>query len=105
MENGIQLSEMIQELRKEIIESTNKGLQESIVFEVEKVELEIEVAVSKSKEGSGGIKFWVVTIGGKKGSSNTQTHTFKITLNPKDKTTNKKPLVSDDKDGGTLLPN
>jgi hypothetical protein len=79
----ISLSEMIEDLRKELEEAAKQGVGEVIVFEIEKVELEAKVVVSKTGKADAKVQFWVVSAGGgyERGSQDTQT--VKLTLLPK----------------------
>ena len=42
------------------------------------IELEMQVVVEKSKEGKGGVKFWVVEMGGGMAAKDSITHKIKI---------------------------
>lgn len=84
---GIRLAEMIKTLRSELQEAQDSVAGESIRFVAEKVELELQVALSQTGKGGGGIKFWVVSADGGYETSTTSTHTFKLTLTPVDAAT------------------
>ena len=79
---GIPLAEMIQTLRRELETARQRTKGEEIVFQMEKVELELEVALTRTKKAEGGVEFWVVKAGGEIEKSGATTHTFKITLTP-----------------------
>lgn len=79
---GIPLAEMIQQLRRELQESVLTSSQENLRFKVESIELELQVAVSREAEGEGGIRFWVVNLGGKYKQAAQDVHTFKLKLLP-----------------------
>jgi hypothetical protein len=80
---NIPLSEMIQTLRTELQVALSAGAGQSVHFEVEKVDLELKVAVKRVGKAKGGVKFWVISIGGEVGGESNMTHTFKIALAPK----------------------
>jgi len=77
------LKETLEALRIEISESILDSDGKEIRFEMGEIELEIQVVVEKSKEGKGGVKFWVVEMGGVARNIDAITHKIKITLKPK----------------------
>jgi hypothetical protein len=76
----IGLRETLEALRVELSESILVSEGKEIRFEVGEIELEFQVVVEKSKEGKGGIKFWVVEMGGGGASKDAITHKIKIPL-------------------------
>ena len=78
----IGLQEAIGTLRRELSESIRAAVGETLRFAVGEITLEFHVEVERTVEGSGGIKFWVVELGGKGAHSTTQTHTITIPLKP-----------------------
>lgn len=81
-DGGIPLAQMIQELRQELQRSEHASAHEGIRFKVEGVELELQVAVSRDAEGEGGIRFWVVNLGGRYKQGREDVHTVKLKLLP-----------------------
>jgi hypothetical protein len=78
----IGLKEAIRALRMELSESILAAGGEALRFEVGQISLEFQVEVERTVEGSGGLKFWVVELGGKGSRSLTNTHTITIPLKP-----------------------
>jgi hypothetical protein len=78
----VPLSEMVEALRTELLVAKQEGEGSRIRFAVESVDLELKVGVTKSREGSAGIKFWVVQLGGKATGAREDVHTFRIKLKP-----------------------
>jgi len=76
------LRETLEALRIELSESILVSEGKQIRFEVGEIELEFQVVVEKSKEGKGGIKFWVVEMGGGVTNKDTINHRIKIPLKP-----------------------
>jgi translation elongation factor EF-1beta len=76
----IALSEMIEELRKELQIAVEAGEGEDIRFGVGELTLEAQVEVSKEGGAEGGVKFWVAEIGasGKVGKVDTQKIVLKL---------------------------
>jgi hypothetical protein len=74
------LKETLEALRIEISESISEGNE--IRFEMGEIELEMQVVIEKSKEGKGGVKFWVVEMGGGMAAKDSITHKIKIPFKP-----------------------
>jgi hypothetical protein len=79
---GVPLAEMIQTLRRELDAARTDGVDSEIKFDIEKIELELKVAVSRKKEGKAGIAFWVINVDGGAAAGLETAHTFKLTLVP-----------------------
>lgn len=88
--NGkFQLAEVIQELRQSLAVASDEGEGQDIRFDVNTVEVELQVLVEKSVGGKGGSKldFWV--LGGVDAElsgayKKAATHKIKLNLTPKD---------------------
>jgi hypothetical protein len=89
-DSEIELADMIETLRQELETAQMRGMQRTVAFGVEKVELELKVALSQKVKGGGGIKFWVVSAEGSAEGTRESTHNFKITLLPLDAETKKR---------------
>jgi hypothetical protein len=61
--SGIPLVETIEALRAQLSEAVSSGADQEIQFPVDGVELEFHVGVTRSVEGNGGVRFWVVELG------------------------------------------
>lgn len=55
----IPLSEMLAELRKQLLEAQDLGKDAPLKFLIEDVELEVQLATTRGADGSVGVKFWV----------------------------------------------
>jgi hypothetical protein len=80
----IGLAEMIESLRRELQISLKEGKDQAVAFDVDKVELELKVLVSRKAKGEGGIAFWVLKAGASGEAGRDLSHTFKLTLAPVD---------------------
>ena len=80
--NGVPLSDMIETLRSELQRSVDRGAGKPVAFDIDKVELELKVAVSSKGKGEAGVAFWVVKAGASVESQHDTVHTFKLTLKP-----------------------
>jgi hypothetical protein len=78
----IGLSEMIENLRKELEASLDMGRGRPVAFEIDKVELELNVTVTRKRQGETGVAFWVVKAGGSLEAENERAHKFNLTLLP-----------------------
>lgn len=78
----IPLHEMLQTLRQELQASMVSAVGQELKFRIEAVDLELQVAVSKTSGGKGGIKFWVINAAGEHKRDHKQTHTIKLKLQP-----------------------
>lgn len=89
------LADLIESLRSELQDARNRGAKEPLKFDIDEIELELDVKITKatSKEGSvkGGFKFkfWVVTEANAETTGNAsnysgreQTHRMKLKLRP-----------------------
>jgi hypothetical protein len=92
----IPLSEMIETLRQELQAAQAQGSRQAVAFNIEKVELELKVAVSRKNKADGKIAFWVINAGGGTERSGESTHTFKLTLTPVSRATGRQLQVSND---------
>jgi NTP-dependent ternary system trypsin peptidase co-occuring protein len=79
---GIELAELIGQLRAELSAAMAAGEGEELRFELGPVQLELAVKVDKEAKAGAKVRFWVVdaSTDGKLASSTTQT--IKLTLDP-----------------------
>jgi hypothetical protein len=80
----VELSDAIGALRREVASARLAGVGEPVRFGLGPVELEFELEVKRNGEGEAGVRFGVVTLGGKGSQSSGSTHRLKVTLNPVD---------------------
>jgi Trypsin-co-occurring domain 2 len=76
------LADTIRSLRAELSRAMQEGEGQELRFKVDPVELEFELAVTSTKGGGGGIKFWVVTAEAKLDKATATTHRIKLSLKP-----------------------
>ena len=76
------LAEMIVKLRKDLREAQRQAEREDLRFQVEEIELEVQVTLAKQGEGKVGVNFWVYTAeaGGSVGQETA--HTLRLKLKP-----------------------
>jgi hypothetical protein len=78
----IPLAQAIAALRSELVAAVSEGEDKGVRFALGPVELEFQVEVSNEEGVDGGVRFWVVSVGGKGSRSSAQTHTVRLTLTP-----------------------
>jgi hypothetical protein len=78
----IPLAETLQTLRHELQRAQLQSTGEGILFEIDNVELELQVVISRKARGEAGVEFWVVRAGGEIERSGETTHTIKLSLTP-----------------------
>ncbi|MER6166956.1 trypco2 family protein [Streptomyces violaceorubidus] len=76
----IELADLLKSLRSEISRARIDAGGQDVRFRINSIDLEVNVAVEKSAEGSAGVRFWVVSLGGKAGAKSAQTHVVKLSL-------------------------
>jgi hypothetical protein len=89
------LAEAIGVVRAELEAAIRAGAASKVAFEAGPVELEFEVAFTKTSHGEGGVKAWVITVGGSAEVSHARTHRMKVTITPVDRATREKQLIGD----------
>jgi hypothetical protein len=78
----IPLADAIARLRDELIRAAQEGAGKGVRFRLGPVKLDLAVAATYSGGGEAGIRFWLVTIGGKAEASKARTHTIHLELQP-----------------------
>jgi hypothetical protein len=78
----LSLKDTIGAIRLQLTDSIRAAQSEELRFEVGEIALEFEVQVERTGEGTAGVKFWVVELGGKVGGSSSVTHRVSMHLKP-----------------------
>lgn len=76
------LSETIEYLRAELERSIKPGTGKDVRFTVGSVSIDLEVEITKLAEGEAGVKFYVLSAGGKAKESDRSTQRLHIELIP-----------------------
>ncbi|MDQ2696680.1 MAG: hypothetical protein M3Z21_15155 [Pseudomonadota bacterium] len=82
MADKIGLVELLAELRWELVEAQNKAATEKLKFEVEDIDLELQVVTTKTGESKFGVKFWVLDAEAKGAVSSQAMQTIRLKLKP-----------------------
>jgi hypothetical protein len=76
------LADAIRALRAELTAAMAEGQGQELKFKSGPVEMEFALEVTKEAGVEAGVKFWVVTLGGKGSVSAAATHRVKLELQP-----------------------
>jgi len=93
----LELAEMIKSLRAELVKAQDGGEEEKIKFNVEEIELDLEISAVMEKEATIGAKFYVLTSQVKGNEKNTVTQKIKLKLKPVDQNGDGILISDDDK--------
>ena len=93
------LADTIAAVRRELSTAQAAGVGQPVQFRTGPVELEFEVAVTRSGGGQAGVQLWVLTLGGKGELGQATTQRIKVTLQPVDPETGKDAQIADARRG------
>jgi hypothetical protein len=82
---GVGLADAIGQVRAELEKAIKDGEKSSVAFRAGPVELEFEVAFTRTGGVSGGFQLSVLSLGAKRDKSSASTHRVKIALTPADR--------------------
>ncbi len=89
------LADTIAAVRRELSSAQVAGQGQPIQFRTGPVELEFNVAVTRTRGGEGGVQIWVLTLGGKLERENATTQRIKVTLYPVSPDTGQDAQIAD----------
>ena len=89
------LADTIAAVRRELSAAQAAGQGQPVQFRAGPVELEFEVAVTRTGGGQAGVQIWVLTLGGKAELGQATTQRIKVTLQPVDPETGEDARVAD----------
>lgn len=95
-DSGVPLAQFIKHLRNELQDAEADGKDSALRFELGPIELELELAVERGTGAKGGVKFWVLELGGEASGSVHRTQRMKLSLTPKRLGSEGKYEVSDE---------
>jgi Trypsin-co-occurring domain 2 len=89
------LADTIAAVRRELSSAQAAGRGQPVQFRTGPVELEFEVAVTRTRGGEGGVQIWVLTLGGKLERGQATTQRIKVTLQPVNPETGEDARIAD----------
>jgi hypothetical protein len=78
----IALSEMLTQLRKDLLKTQQEGGGSDLKFQIEDIEIELQLATTKGDVAGAGVKFWVFNADAKIDTSEAKTQKLKLKLKP-----------------------
>jgi hypothetical protein len=89
------LADTIAAVRRELGVAQQAGVGQPVQFRAGPVELEFEVAVTRTGGGQAGVQLWVVTLGAKGELEHATTQRIKVTLQPVNPQTGEDSQIGD----------
>ena len=89
------LADTIAAVRRELSSAQAAGQGQPVQFRTGPVELEFEVAVTRTGGGQAGVQLWVLTLGGKLERGHATTQRIKVTLQPVNPETGQDAQIAD----------
>jgi hypothetical protein len=96
------LADTIAAVRRELGAAQQAGVGQPVQFRAGPVELEFEVAVTRTGGGQAGVQVWVLTLGAKGELGHASTQRIKVTLQPIDSETGQDAQIGDAHQGPRL---
>jgi hypothetical protein len=93
------LADTIAAVRRELSLAQAAGQGQPVQFRTGPVELEFEVAVTRTGGGQAGVQLWVLTLGGKGELGHATTQRIKVTLQPVNPDTGQDAQIADTRRG------
>jgi Trypsin-co-occurring domain 2 len=93
------LADTIAAVRRELSLAQAAGAGQPVQFRTGPVELEFEVAVTRTGGGQAGVQLWVLTLGGKGELGHASTQRIKVTLQPVSPDTGQDARIADSSRG------
>jgi hypothetical protein len=91
---GIGLAEAIAQIRSELEAAEKEGRDSSIAFRTQQVELDFEVTFQDKRAVNGGLKVYVLSLGGKRERASGEVQRLKLRLTPIDPRTGEQKKIS-----------
>ena len=91
----IELSELVQQLRRELYRSVLAAKDEPLRFELGSIELEVEFTATRQKVGGGKLRFWVLEAGADVTAVSGSVQRVKLALSPTFAGSPVKPWIDD----------
>ena len=79
---NIELSEMLGQLREELLKARGQSEGSELKFLIEDIEIELQVVTTKGGKFGSGVKFWVFNADAEANASRANTQKLKLKLKP-----------------------
>lgn len=79
----IPLARMLGQLRQELLNARAEGESSDLKFQIEDIEIELQIGTTQEAGGGVGVKFWVYNADAKVNHSAVNTQRLKLKLKPK----------------------
>ncbi len=83
MDDGVELRDVISQLRTDLAAAMTDGAGEALRFETGPIELEVTIGVQKAAEAGAKARFWVMEANANAKWAATSTQRLKLTLTPR----------------------
>jgi hypothetical protein len=80
-ETAVPLADLVDAVRAELETAAVNARNQQLQFEVQDVQLEVQVMTTGTREVGGGLQVWVLTVGAKGSKANAATHKVTLRLN------------------------
>lgn len=81
-QSRIALADLVDAVRAELETASVNARNQQLQFEIQDIQLEVEVTTTGTREVEGGVKVWVMTMGAKGSKTNVGTHKVSLNLSP-----------------------
>jgi hypothetical protein len=78
---AIPLADLVDAIRGELETAALNARGQKLQFEVQEVQLEVDVTTTGTREAKGGLQVWVLTVGAKGSKSNAASHKVSLKMN------------------------
>ncbi|MFE9426625.1 trypco2 family protein [Kitasatospora sp. NPDC006697] len=89
----VELAEAVEAVRRQLAQAAERAAGERLQFEVGTVELEFSVELRRERQGGGGVRAWVLSVGAEASQARTRAHRVTVSLTPVDTATGANLLV------------
>lgn len=84
-DGDLDLADAVRAIRRELKSAMEEGRDEELRLRLGPVELELQLEIARATGVEGDVRVWVASIGGRKSSAVTKTHTIRLTLHPENR--------------------
>ncbi|MFE9634548.1 trypco2 family protein [Streptomyces sp. NPDC006463] len=79
----LDLADAVDLLRRQVVEAQRRGAGSAVRFEIDTIDVELELELSRTRGGVGELRFGVIGANGKAERSSRRTHRVSLTLKPR----------------------